>query len=307
MKTSLRSRLKKFGFTLVELVVSLAILSIMLLSLAQAIGYVSQLWISGVGSADNFAKARDIMSVMDRDIQQMVLRSDLPAFVVNPTANPLQACSFYTNVEGNQGTTTPDGRTISLVEYYPNYNGGIFTLSRLNYGNNFSTTQNPSVGATTLTDLSQATSPLPSTDTIATGVVQFGYQFVDGTGTIQTPGPINYVKTSTYPIAAPATLYTYSYNFTAPGASSNPRAIIVSLLVLSNSAYQLALQNPLIATKLTTDFGGILPANTTYSQYWNKILNPSAGTLDPTLPLPVRAGLRVFQRYIPLPVVTPGA
>jgi prepilin-type N-terminal cleavage/methylation domain-containing protein len=305
MKTPLHPSPKQPGFTLVELLVSITILSIMLFSLAQAIGYVSQLWINGVGTVDNFGKARDILTVMDRDIQQMVMRSDLPAFVVNPAANPLQACSVYTNVEGNQGTSTPDGRTISLVEYYPNFNGGIFTLSRLNYGNNFSQSQTPIIATTTLTDLSLATSPY--TETVATGVVQFGYQFVDGTGTIQTPGPTNYVKNSSYPIAAPSALYTYSYNFTAPGASSNPRAVIVSLLVLSNSAYQLALQNAHIATQLTTDFSGTLPANTTYSQFWNSTLNPTTGTLDPTLPAPVRAGLRVFQRYIPLPVVTPGA
>jgi hypothetical protein len=280
------------AFTLVELLVSITILSLMLLTLAQVIGFVSQLWINGVGAADNFSKARDIMSVMDRDIQQMVMRADLPAFVDN---NSNQACAFYTNVQGSPGTDT---RAVSLVQYIPNYGGSQGTLTRLNYGMNFTTTSPvvPKVAATNLSDLSKVTAS--GTETIATGIIEFGYQFVDGTGAIKTP------PTTGFSISTP---YTYAFDYTAPNATTNPRAVIVSVLVLSNSAYQLASASPSMQTALQNNFTGTLPANETFAQFWNGILNPATGTFGSTLPPTVRAGLRVFQRYIPLPVITPAS
>jgi prepilin-type N-terminal cleavage/methylation domain-containing protein len=298
MKTS--PSLRPAGFTLVELLVSITILSLMLFTLAQVIAFVSQLWINGVGAVDNFSKARDIMSVMDRDIQQMVMRPDLKAFVDNSNSTPPNpACAFYTNVQGSPGTDT---RSVSLVEYVPNNGGVQGTLSRLNYGMNFTTPIVPSVGATNLPDLSKIPTS-GTTETIATGIIGFGYQFVDGTGTIQTPVP-TMLSTAAPTVATP---YTYFYDYTAPNAAANPRAVIVSVLVLNNAAYQLATANATIMTKLQTDFSGALPANETFAQYWNGTLNPATGTLDPTLPPSVRAGLRVFQRYIPLPLVTPAS
>ena len=286
---------KKSGFTLVELLVSITILSLILLTLAKAIGFVSQIWVSGIGTVDNYSKARDILSIMDRDIQQMVLRPDTAAFV-DSSGN--SACAFYTNIQGNPGTGlpgNPDTRTVSLVQYALNTPTTQPALVRKNYGMNFvytaaasPTGATPTVGNTS--SLPQPANSSLETDTVATGVIQFEWQFVDGGGNIISPT---------------STSNNFSYNFNAPSAATNPRAVVVSILVLSNSAYQIALQNPAVITKLQTDFNTTLPSSETYSQYWNGVLNPASGTLDPSLPPQVRNGLEVFQRFIPLPVSAP--
>lgn len=293
MKASSHDRRQRFGFTLVELLVAITILSIMLFSLAQAMGLVSQLWISGAGALDNFGKARDIMTVMDRDIQQMVLRPDTAAFV-DQNGNP--ACAFYTNAQSS-GTDT---RAVSLIQYQLNPTGQTGAIGRLTYGMNFQTlpaTITPIVSTPAPTALTQLVPGNLTTETLATGIIQFQYQFVDGNGTIQTPPYTPYGGSGTTP---------FTYDFVNLRDLANPRAVIVSVVVLSNTAYQLAINNPVIMTKLQTDFPGTPPAaNTTYSEVWNAKLNPATGTFDSTLPVPVRAGLRVFQRYIPLPVVSP--
>jgi prepilin-type N-terminal cleavage/methylation domain-containing protein len=315
---------KKSGFTLVELIVSIAILSIMLLGLGQAMAFVSNLWIAGIGNVDNYTKARTIMSIMDRDIQMMVMRPDVAAFVDSTGANP--ACAFYTNVQGNPGTATTDTRTVSLVQFLlnpalypapttmPSATVLSTTLGRVNYGSTFpafSTTTIPYVSATTAgipltigntTSLPGLSTTNVPTDSVATGVILFQWQFIDGAGNILTPKVAG----------SPYTSYAYSYNYTAPSTSSNPRAVVVSLLVLNNAAYNLAVNTGEIAT-----IQGLFPASglsasasvptnagETFSQYWNSVLNtPPAGFL--ALPLPIRSGLRVFQRYIPLPVAAP--
>jgi len=298
---------RKLGFTLVELLVSITILSIILFTLAKAIGYVSQLWVNGVGIVDNYTKARNILTVMDRDVQQMVLRPDLAAFVNSNSSSPAAACAFYTNIEG----TGTDGRTVSLVQYLLNPLAGTTsaaqtTFGRVNTGMNYTASGTTPLLGTATTPLPVALTQLPTpsttnTDTLATGVIRFQWQFVDGGANMLTPP---YTPTG----SAPTVTTPFTYDFTAPSAASNPRAVVVSVLVLNNSAYQLATQNPAIMTKLLSDFPNTLPTtatNQTFSQYWNGILNPATGTLDTSLPVSVRSGLQVFQRYIPLPVAAP--
>ena len=92
--------------------VAMVVLSIMLIGLATMLGYVTRTWLNAMGSVDNFTKARLMLSLQDRDIQMMVLRPDMAAFVNNSNA-AIPACAFYTRVQGNEGTTTADARNLS--------------------------------------------------------------------------------------------------------------------------------------------------------------------------------------------------
>jgi prepilin-type N-terminal cleavage/methylation domain-containing protein len=287
-----RQKSRAAGFTLIELLVSITILSLILFSLAQAIGFVAQLWVNGVGATDNMTKARDVLSVMNRDLSQMVLRPDTAAFV---DQNGNSACAFYTSVQSN-GTDT---RSVSLVQYKLNPGSQTGVLGRLTYGMNYTSTITPIVSNPAPTALTQLGSS--STETLATGVIQFQYQFVDGTGTILNPPYVPTGSTST--LTTP-----FTFDYVNPRDTANPRAVVVSLVVLSNSAYTLASQNSTIMTRLQTDFPSTTPAaNKTYGSVWNATLNPASGTFDSSLPVPVRSGLRVFQHYIPLPVITPSS
>ncbi len=294
----------KKGFTLIELLVSMAILSLMLISMATVMGYVSKLWLNGIGAMDNFSKARVVLNLLDRDIQMMVMRRDVAAFVDGSgnkvDANGNAICEFYTNIQGGPatGASSPDFRTVSLVQYVLSTPGTTPTLQRLNYGINFPPVA-PLMTPTLLMSIGNTTSlPVPSnaaleTETVFTGIIRFQIQFLDGTGTI----------TSAYNFP-PA-------SFSPPIPPTSSRSVVVSMLVLSNSAYNLATRNGgTIMTTLLSDFPNPTTPTapyTTYSQYWNSILNPTIGTLDPNLPPQVRGGIQVFERHIPLPITTPSS
>ncbi len=262
-----------------------------MVALAQAMGYVCNLWASGIGTVDNFSKARIILGLADRDVQTMVLRRDLAAFVDN---NGKPACAFYTNAQGSPGADT---RAISLVQYLLNASSSTSVLQRLNYGINFPPTSGTTPPALTLTignttslpQLANITSAAQS-DTLATGVLLFETQFVDGTGKILTtdgPSP---------------NLTSFSFNFASPSVATNPRSVVISVLVLNNSAYNLASQNGTLSSITNLFAPANLQATQTYSQYWNKIL--SSGVTWGNQPEQVRHGIQVFERHIPLPNTT---
>ena len=265
----------------------MAILSLMLVTVASAISYVTGLFVNNVGAYDNFSKARVMLSVLDRDIQMMVMRRDLAAFVDN-SGKP--ACAFYTNVGGYNPTA--ETRTISLVSYPPLAPTATSSvLNRLNYGMNYTATS-ASVGTTgTLTQLGSLTL---QSDSLATGVVAFEWQFVDGNGNVQTPT---------------SSANAFLYNYQAPNLATNYRTVVISMVVLSNPAYTIAIQTGTLS-KLTDGSSIFLTSapttNQTYSQAWNAVLSsPNAALLAE--PQAVRAGIEVIQRYIPLPVTTPSS
>ncbi len=298
-RSLLTTRRQSAAFTLVEMLVAVTILSLMLLSLASMMGFVTRAWINGVATVDNFNKARQALSVLDRDIQMMVLRRDLPAFV---DSGGLNACAFYTNVEGNPGQ---DMRTLSLVQYSLVTSATSSVLQRQNYGMSYpSVTGSVSLtGTPTLATFGTGSLTVPAnsssqTDNVATGVIAFQIQFIDGTGTVQ---PLPLGKKSN----------PFTYDFTYPGDPTSDRVAIVSLVVMSNAAYNLAIQMGNLTTlagPTSTLFSSDPPTDPyqTYSQAWNNARNsPSAAFL--ALPAPIRSGIQVYERRIPLPVTTPSS
>ncbi len=296
------------AFTLVEILVAIAILSIMLVGLATAIGYVSRLWLSGIGAMDNFTKARVVLNLLDRDIQLMVLRRDLAAFVdasgnaVDGNGNAI--CAFYTNVQGNPGSGIRDARTLSLVQYSLTTTTTSPTLQRINYGMNFTASGVTPVMGTPASLPTAASFPVSApyqSDTVFAGIIRFQIQFIDGNGNILTP--------TGNPNGSMLAGGRFAYDFNNPGNVLNPRIAVVSMLVLNNSAYTIAIRpGSTTMTTLLGDFQNTLPSgqtNQTFGQYWSSLLNPASGTLDPVLPPSVRSGMQVFERQIPLPVSAP--
>ena len=298
------------SFTLVEMLVAMAILSLMLVAIASAMGLVSRIWLQGVGATDNYTKARVALGLLDRDIQLMVLRRDLAAFT--DSTGTQTSCAFYTMVDGSPGTDT---RALSLVQYsmsqLPSPSAATnSTLQRLNYGMNFNTNTSamtPEVGYNAR--LVQLTNSVVTanavTDNVFTGIIQFQIQFIDGTGTILNP-PYNTLSSTPPSTSTLPTLPTaFWYDFANPGGTYNPRGVVVSMVVLSNPAYIVATQPG--STYLQTIIGCFStapPSNQTYSQVWNSFLNaPTPAFLK--LPPSIRSGIQVFERHIPLPITTP--
>ncbi len=288
------------GFTLAELLVSITVLSMILLGVATTVNYVSAALVNGMGAADNYEKARSTMSLIDRDVETMVMRRDLAAFV--GTTGTTSACAFYSNVQSYTGSsTTMDTRAISLVDYQLVQGTGSSTLQRISYGSNFVSVI-PTIGATG--NLPQLTSSSTSTETLSSGVIGFQWQFVDGTGTVLTP---SYTPTGTLPSYAPTGTTPFWFDFTAPGAAYNPRVVVISMAVMSYPAYKLALTSGKLAAVISC-FPATAPSspNQTYSQAWNAVLN-SSSTSFLNLPAPIRSGIEVFERRIPLPITTPSS
>jgi prepilin-type N-terminal cleavage/methylation domain-containing protein len=302
MKRLPRSVLGKNGFTLVEILVSISVLSVLLVGMASVTNFVAQTWLAGVNSNDNFTKGRVVLNLLDRDIQMMVLRSDLPAFV-DASGNPAPA--FYTNVEGNQGTDAGNTRSVSLVQYLLASSTTAPTLQRINCGMNFlpGSGITPTIGASSLTQLGNVNA---QTDTVFKGIIHFQIQFIDGSGTILTP-PYSLSSTPPASSSPPTAPTPFWFDYANPSGSYNPRVAVVSMVVLSNSAYDLAKQDGTVMSHLLADFPTTAPTNQTYSEVWNNVLNPSTGTFDASLPAPLResGGIQVFERHVPLPLITP--
>lgn len=106
---------EKSAFTLIELMVAMAVLMLMTVLLAQMFQTTSQSWLGGQARANNFAKARSMMDLMARDIQAGVLRNDLGVFAGPSSATPLTNLAFYTMRPGVD--TNALVRDVSLVRY----------------------------------------------------------------------------------------------------------------------------------------------------------------------------------------------
>ena len=321
MRVSLRYLMGRNGFTLVEILVSMTILSLILLTLGSMVGVVTQTWLNGINAGNNYTKARTMLTILDRDTQTMFLRRDLAAFT--DSTGTLSLCSFYSAIQGQPagGLSTPDTRAVSLVQYslvqMPTPAAATSsTLQRLDCGMNFQTAGiTPTVGYNTnMIQLANAAVTALPPENVADGVIAFQWQFVDGTGGLITPP---YVPAGTTGSAVP-----FLFNFAQPSAVYNPRSLVVSLIVVSDNAYQLALKTGTLG-KLIAQFPTQMPAaqtttptgsSTTYStetfaKYWSGLLNPTTGTFasGAGLPKPVIASgsIQVFERHIPLPLTTP--
>ena len=123
MKTKTSSLSK--GFTLVEVLVSTAILSFIMLMLAQMIALVGQAWSEGVSRADNFTKSRAMLDLVASDLQHAVIRPDLPIFQTKGAYDSTTggfdggtySASFFTGVPGIPSTSSTSVRDLSFVSY----------------------------------------------------------------------------------------------------------------------------------------------------------------------------------------------
>jgi prepilin-type N-terminal cleavage/methylation domain-containing protein len=121
------------GFTLVEMLVSVTILSFMLIMMAKITGLVEFTWHQAQNRIDNFTKARSMLDLVSSDLQRAVFRGDLPVFGTGgPAATPAVTSgglyyftgtkfttAFYTRLPGAStvsGSSVPV-RDVSLVSY----------------------------------------------------------------------------------------------------------------------------------------------------------------------------------------------
>ena len=194
MKTLSQVTLRCFrrsGFTLVEVLVAITVLSIILVMLAQMAGLVNKASYEGLGRVDNFTKSRAMLDLVASDLQHAVIRSDLPIFqsggILSTNSgggftDGVYAAALFTCVPGIPSSSVAV-RDVSLVTYAITNNSSEKVLLER------SDLAVPWSGATTNLsfqgDLGSLTNSVTARDMVA-GVVGFQFSFRRADGTIST-------------------------------------------------------------------------------------------------------------------------
>jgi Tfp pilus assembly protein PilW len=117
------------SFTLVELLVAIAITGFILVAMFTMISMADSVWRQGIGRVDNFTRARAMLDLIAGDVEGGVFRPDLPAFgtlagtdtfaatngiyVLSSSSSPAITNAFYTRRAGVGSNV----RDLSLVIY----------------------------------------------------------------------------------------------------------------------------------------------------------------------------------------------
>lgn len=257
------------AFTIIELLASLSIMVVLMTVMSQVVGMASSTWLSGKARIDAFTQARATLSVLDRDLQRMVLRPDLAAFTDGTGAT--SALAFYTRVQGGEGD-----RAVSLVEFKVENPDAEPRLVRKDYGMTFGGTNSRVLTLGQKTSLPDLTNVKPRD--LAPNVVRLDWRFVDRNG-------------------AESDRFVFDYD--NPDAASNSRVVRVSMLVLDSSSYDQLLKSASLPSLLTS-LAGPAKIGESRGAFWQRLIAESA--LPGEVPRPVVKSLRVFERSMSIPV-----
>ncbi|MEZ0298275.1 MAG: type II secretion system protein J [Candidatus Methylacidiphilales bacterium] len=270
------------SFTLVELMVSMAILAVLTLLFLQIFTTSSNLWISGRAQAENFSQARVALDVISRDLEAGVFRQDLPAFYA---ADGSSAFTFYSKQQGLKGLGETSARPLSFIRYeVTNIDGGTSVLRRTSGGFDYGT----DVGYSRATWTVQMAPQAFDAD-IGPGVLIMKYQFISTNGLNILPQDVNQAWTN-----KPG-------NPEVPGVQ-NLGAAIISLAVVDGRSMKILQASGKLA-QLQANFQTNNPGNLlSYRSAWQAQLeNPSSPLTAGAVPQEALRGLRTFERTVMLP------
>jgi prepilin-type N-terminal cleavage/methylation domain-containing protein len=282
---------RRNGFTLVEVIVAIAILLIVGLGLSQILSLSLQTWQQGLIRADCYTKARVVLDAATADIQRGVFRSDLNNFPNSASSPP--AFTFYTRAAGMNTGNTPV-RPVSLVTYQlstnPNTRGYLLrSENTINWsGANLNFDQSLSaVGAAT------ATAPLPPNDLLSTGIVDFEMLFLLSDGTTI---PANQYKT-------PSTASVVMIGLAVAVIDDK----VLTLLHPATSTQYSNIQTTL-ESALSSNFAAMtVPSNSTtyvspnYDRSIKELWDPAIAPYfqNTAYPKALGSGLQTFERFVP--------
>ena len=185
------------GFTLIEMLVTVSIMSFMLLMMMQMTGLAEKAWHVEQDRIDNFGKARAMVDMFTDDLQRAVYRGDLPIFGTGAPSSTGTATSsglyyftgttfsatFYTRLPGVPSSPSTSVRDVSLVSYALSSTGqgsDKVVLQRSDLAVPWSSSQNLLFQGDVNTVLKNATATARE---VAPGVVGFrvAFRLADGT------------------------------------------------------------------------------------------------------------------------------
>lgn len=294
---AIRRVLKARGFTVLELLVAVAVLALLILLVAQLVQSGSAVIAGSRKNLDADAQAREVFSRMAMDLAQMPKRADLDAVFSDQDGN--KKMFFYSEAAGFSSSANHLG-TLSLIGYRVGTNATESGFQRLGKGlewagtnsANFLTYTNSALATNTANALPASTlaggwpSALGSAPayegvdsdyhSLATGVFRFEYFFQMKDGT-------------------------YSLTRDPSQGFRDVSALVVALAVLDGDSSKIAPDTSKLAGALPSPTAANLAANVLPAQLWQALVNDSAnfaGTAG--IPQAAAARVRIYQRAIPL-------
>jgi len=269
---------RRIAFTLVEMLVAMAVLAVMLLFLGTIVTSVSSVSGGARQNVENSSSARAILDLMSRELAAGVSRPDLNQTNWITVSEAGSTLIFYSRNTGSaiSGASTPNlYRPLSYIEYTWSHGG---TNSYLARGDQAALWSDPPLTSMPL-GYPAATRTAPTSSNVLDGIVAFQVTFLQQDGTFSA----GYSSTNTIAAALSVALV-------------DPD----SLKLLLESGKRQALSTLLTQASMGSTGSEISQGSATSPKMdWENAVNSSPGI--GTYPQQVKTGLRFFERTVDLP------
>lgn len=323
---------RRSGFTLVEAIVAITVLTVMMMFLASIVDMAAKSFRDGRARSDNFSKARASLDVMVRDLESAVFREGVGVFH-NQTGVP--AFAFYTKRAGitNYAANPASSRDLSLVSYVvddrvPSNAGFTREVARVGLRRDSLgfTFKEPPELPEFQTEVSEDFQSVPILDLSREGEMN---QVIIGPGILS--AKIQFIRKDGDMVG----IERFFYDFKHPDNPENCVAAVISIIVLDEQTLKALregglanLKNKIITASDETSPSGesydeaaiqawrqameeakFLPSfprkglhTRTYATAWREAMDVPGFFED--LPMRSRSGLKVHQRFVALPLPT---
>lgn len=177
-----RKKQQRAGFSLLELLAAMVVMAMLLVLFGSLVGQVTTTWQSGKESADNYAKARLTLDLLERDLRSALLAKGLPG-MLDSTGEP--ALTFYSSQPGPTSGGALSDRPLSLISYRTEDHPASPLECGLQRGSVGISTSDPTPFSGLTAPFPAATPVLPdsSYQLICPGVLRMDYRFISADGT----------------------------------------------------------------------------------------------------------------------------
>ncbi len=310
---------KRGGFTLVELMVALAVLALLIVILASVIEAASRTIRISDRRIDSTSQTRLVFSCLATDLSHLIKRLDMPVTAQNAAVGATNLLCFFSGVASADPNGNAGDRNISVIAYQVATNANNLgpdnnprpCLIRAGKAIPWSTTGYFGLDSTGL-PISFSSASFPPTlvpqqadfDVLAQGVIRMviGFQLYpdnqpatlqDGTSVANAIGQVVYS-----PPVRPVTAYGGTPTTTGTSVVDLNRisSVVVGIVVIDqNNLQQLtAVQVASLESQFSVPTNDTLPVAS-----WGATVN-SPAALPSTVPLPARQALHVFQSFFPI-------
>lgn len=274
-----RRTLRPAAFSLIEILISITLLSVIVLLMYGFVDGVSRVWVSAIQRAEVMTGARGGLHVIFQDLSQGVFHADTPAFVDSEGKPDFSFFSIQNSLEGT------DSRLLSLVRYQLTRSTNSEALPSLRRSVTELLTSGSNKPAFYSASSEDRKNPMADNSgggsapyhPVVDGVFRWNQIFLDAKGEAVS----SYWNAEGYPQAA---------------------SVVVSMGLIDQRSWRLL--SPTQQTELQADRSDALfrpsrPGETSIVDIWQEALSQPTAL---ELPEPSRRGIRVFERTIPLSV-----